>query len=464
MRRLFQRLRAFLNSNDVQSLFVLVAIGLATIAIIYTYHNNRRVEIEFGDNVAREDVEFILERANDATQVADTILSWLEGASVIIGVLIVVGGWMFRNSVQNQIEESRARLQESIENYNRFIEKTDRELSEREKGIRDLETRLRDDLKEMVDANQQRFDAIQDKARDRFRVLSLQLLAEQQVRAHNIETAIKTLKSAVEIDPDDHASNYLLGYLYTSRQQIDLALEHLERALQSDPHFAPGIAAYGLALRRRGDRLKGKDAATITERNRYWAQAEDKLLAALQMDGSLTDADNESYYGTLGGLYRRQGRYADALDAYEQAYKVTPDSSYPVINLAALYKHQGHDERAQHFFELVVEKADLTLDDDPRDVWTRCDRAQAVLVLGRKDEALQEMRTVIGQKPGPGVLETVRSGLLFLREAPSPIEGLDALSALIDAELEVRRTQELELAQIADNDAGEGDEPSEERA
>ncbi len=449
MWKLLRAIKRFLLVESVQTFFILVAIALATTSIIYTYYNARHVRIEVDDGVQKEDVEFILERANDAAQFADTILSWLEGASVVVGVLIVVGGWMFRNSIQQQIQESQERLHEAIASSNRFVEQAQQGLENRQARIDELEHELREaqralaqdlqhELSESVAANQERFETIQNNARDRFRVLSLQLLAEQQVRAHNIETALKTLQSALAIDPNDHASNYLLGYLHTSRQEIDQALKHLERALTVEPDFAPAIAAYGLALRRKGDKIT--EPERIAERNRLWAQAEDKLLQALQMDYSLTDADGQSYYGTLGGLYRRQGRYQDALEAYEQAHEVTPDSSYPIINLAALHKHQGHDERADHFFQMVLEMAELTLDDDPRDVWTRCDYAQAKLVLGDLDGAIAQIKTVIGQNPGSGVLETVRNGLTFLQEAPRAIDGVDEMIAIIDAELSARRT------------------------
>lgn len=451
---MLKRIGRFIVREETKFVLVMVAIALATTAIIYTYYNQRRIQIEFDGEIQQENVDILLERANDATQTADTILSWLEGASVIIGVLIFVGGWMFRNSIQNQIEESQQRLHDNIDNSKAFIDTTRAELDKRETEIRKLEDDLRKELEVSVQANRDRFTEIQERARDNFRVLSLQLLAEQQVRARNIETAIKTLQSAIAIDNSDHASNYLLGYLYTSRKQIDLALEHLERALESDPDFAPAIAAYGLALRRQGDKLTTPDQ--VAERNRRWAQAEDKLLQALQMDSQLTDADNESYYGTLGGLYRRQGRYDDALEAYEKAHAVTPDSSYPVINLASLHKHKGNDDRAEHFFEMVVEKADLTLDDDPRDAWTRCDRAQALLVLGEKQEAFQEIETVIGQKPGSTVLETVRDGLVFLQDAPTRIDGLDEMIAMLNNELTLRKTQEMQA--LAAQDTAGGDE------
>lgn len=459
-KKLFTRVWAVLSSPESLAGYVLLAVGLSVLALILAYGAQRRVEVQIADDLHKEDVEFILERANDAVQFADTILSWIEAASVIIGVLIAVAAYMFRASVQRQITAAQNELYKAIEESRAFVTQARQTQDSREQRLDDLDQTLRQqgrDLEQRLDRDLQaietrlfaridqsvagteaRFEAVQASARDAFRVLSLQLLAEQQVRAHNVQTAIKTLQAALAIDPDDHASNYLLGYLHTSRQEIDQALEHLRRALVREPEFVPAIAAMGLALRRRGDAIDKIVPATDAlraERNEYWAQAEAHLLRALRQDGSLTDADGESYFGTLGGLYRRQKRYDDALAAYERAHKVTPDKSYPVINLAALHAHQGNAERAAYFFDKVIEKARLELDDDPRNAWARCDLAQALLVKGEQRAALEQMQMVIGQNPGSGVLGTVLSGLEFLAESPTPIPGLEALIALVRDEL-----------------------------
>jgi tetratricopeptide (TPR) repeat protein len=225
-----------------------------------------------------------------------------------------------------------------------------------------------------------------------------------------------------------------LGYLYIQRKQIDLALNHLEHALKSEQNFTPGIAALGLALRRKGDSLDNDGHQA--ERDLFWGQAESRLLEALSQDHRLTDADGESYFGTLGGLYRRQKRYYAALDAYERAYQVTPNSSYPLINLASIHTHEGNLKQARHYFEKVVEQARLALDDDPRNAWRRCDLAQALLVMSQQDEALKELRAVIKQDPERSVLETVRSGLSFLSESPERIAGLDEMISLLDETLQ----------------------------
>src|SRR5690606_32366636 len=120
-------------------------------------------------------------------------------------------------------------------------------------------------------------------------------------------------------------TNYLLGYLYTLRKRFDDAIVRLEHALKQDADFAPAIAALGLALRRKGDAMQAPEQSA--ERARLYAEAESKLLRALDLDERLIDAEGESYYGTLGGLYRRQQRYQAALEAYEKAHTVTPNAS-----------------------------------------------------------------------------------------------------------------------------------------
>jgi tetratricopeptide (TPR) repeat protein len=288
----------------------------------------------------------------------------------------------------------------------------------------------------MVEQSKHDFEEVKQQAHESFRVLSLLVLAEQQVRAHNVDTAIRTLQTAHEMAPNNQATNYLLGYLYSTRKQFDLAIERLEHALRLEPDFTPAIAALGLALRRKGDSLGAPDQRS--ERAELWAQAESKLLEALRKDKRLTDAEGESYFGTLGGLYRRQGRYDDALYAYEQAQQVTPDSSYPIINLATLYKHQGQDDQAAHYYRRVLKTAELQLDDDPRNAWSRADYAQAKLVLGEEHEALHNLQALLETKPERGVLETVYDGLRFLGESPSPITGLDKMLDILDSAIRKR--------------------------
>jgi tetratricopeptide (TPR) repeat protein len=406
-----------------------MAIGLAAAALFMALRDNvvssAKPHVDVSDGVDTAEAEAILARANDAAAFVGNLLSFLEATFAVITLGLAVGAWIVRAMILDQAEEARE-----------FIQRTEEQIRVRGEHLDQLEKSLTEDLRRILQQTQEDIQQVKQEGRDSFRVLRLQLLAEQQVRSHNIDTAIDTLMTAHQLDPDDHATNYLLGYLFTTRKEIEKALGYLEHALALEPDFTPGSAALGLALRRKGDSIS--DPAQAEERNRYWAQAEAELLKALSKDSKLTDADGESYYGTLGGLYRRQHRYYAALDAYELAHKVTPDSSYPISNLAMIHAHQGNKREAEYYFTQVIKQAALQLDDDPRDAWTRCDLALARLVLGEPDEGLHQLETVIEQQPERGVLETVHDGLLFLKEAPEPIPGLDAMVAPIEEALRQR--------------------------
>jgi tetratricopeptide (TPR) repeat protein len=411
---------------SLHTVLLLLALALAAVALWVALRDNMtsdtKTSVDVSDGVTAAEAETILERANDAASFVGNLLNFLEVMFAAISLALVAVAWVLRGMILDQVEELRD-----------FVTRTEKQIAARGEHLDQLEKTLTEELSHIIRQTGENIAEVKKEGRDAFRVLRLQLLAEQQVRAHNIDTAIDTLLTAHKLDPHDHATNYLMGYLYTSRKEIDLAIAYLEDALALEPEFTPGIAALGLALRRKGDSIT--DPASYAKRDQYWAQAEAKLHEALSKDRKLTDADGESYFGTLGGLYRRQGRYYAALDAYERAHKVTPGSSYPIINLATIHAHQGNPKEAAYYFEQVVKQAVLQLDDDPRDAWTRCDLAQARLVLGDPDEALKELQTVIDQEPERGVLETVYDGLKFLTEAPNPIQGLDSMIALIDAAL-----------------------------
>lgn len=400
----------------------LIAFALAAGAIFLAWQADRRAAILISSEVSPGDATALLERANDAVNFADSVLSFLEGASVVLGAFIAVGAWMLRNSVQDQIaairEENAA---------------TQQRLADREAALNRLESDVRDHLDKALANTQREIDEARQRADRSFRLLNNLVLAEQQVRAHNHASALNILHDALKDEPDNYAVNYLLGYLYSLRREYDRAIQHLEKSLAHEDGFAPAIAALGLALRRKGDNLRADEARA--ERNAFWAQAETRLLSALALDSHLTDAEGESYYGSLGGLYRRQGRYEDAIEAYRQAMTVTPTSSYPLINLASLSWHEDKLDEARLYFQRVHDAARLKLDMNPLDNWARADYAQALVALGKRDDALRQIQHVRENHPQPELLATIRDGLAFMAEAPTTIMGMEDLLGAIDQAL-----------------------------
>ncbi len=406
--------------SNVDLILSILAIFIAAFALFIAVWNDKRVSVKLNPDPQRVDEAAILERANDSVNFANSLLGFLEGVSIIASVIIAAGTVIVRNSVQKQIEDARE-----------FEEKTLERFEAREHELDELEKEFAARLQQNIELTRQEIAGVQEQARVSFRVISLVLLAEQQVRAHNIDTAIQSLEEAFALEPENHAVNYLLGYLYTSRKMLPEAIKHLDHALAVDPDFYPAVAARGLALRRMGDSLK--DPKDQMERDELWSQAETELVRALREDEHLIDADGESYFGTLGGLYRRRGLYPAALQAYTRARDITPNSSYPISNLAILYQHEGQQKEANDFFEQVRKMAEQDLTKDPRNDWRRADYALAKLVLGDREGALSELRTILAANTKQSSLvQTFRETLQFLAESPNVVPGLDEMIRQLD--------------------------------
>lgn len=379
---------------------------------------------------AAEDTLNQTEQNNNAI---NNILSFIEGGSILLGGIIALLGATYilnirdlRADLEQQAAATQGRVESVLRQREEMVDRLSRRLEEELIKTSERITTLTQEIRRQLDEARRA-------AENSFRVLSLQLLAEQQLRLKNYETAVQTLQDAHTLEPENSTTNYLLGYIYTGRRKFTEAQEHLRTALKANPDFAPALAALGLAQRRMGDGATDADAQGL-----LWTEAELNLRRALQMDNGLIDAEGESYFGTLGGLYRRQNRYQEAVHAYEKAVLVTPHSPYPIGNLATLYKYTGDNEKASEAFEKVQEIALAIIDDRPGDIWARFDLGQAYLVLGQKNKALQQYRDVIDRRPPVGSLEAALSGLRFLAQSPTLIEGIQDAISLLEKEIEKR--------------------------
>ena len=252
-----------------------------------------------------------LTRANDAVNSAELILSFLEGASVIITISIAAAAVVGLSS----INELRDAVDDTEKELLKRVEKAEARLKEREKEL--------DNIEDLLAAAEARLDRVIDERLERVTKQSMAVrqysLAEQLLGEKNIDAALQACEEAHELDPDNYANNYLYGILLLDKGNYEDAIIHLREVMDIQPDFVPAIAALGLANRRMGDLMDDRN-----QRNGLYNNAEARLLDALERDNDLLTQDGESYYGTLGSLYRRQGRIQDALDSYRQAAEITP--------------------------------------------------------------------------------------------------------------------------------------------
>ncbi len=244
--------------------------------------------------------------------------------------------------------------------------------------------------------------------------LSLLTLGERQYRSQDFQGALNTYRRALELDPSSLITHYRLGYVYTQSGILERAEYHLNRALEIEKDFAPALAALGYVYRRIGEKM----TAGI-ERDQILNKAENLLLQGLKISDKLVDDDNESWWGSLGGLYRRRGQIDQAIAAYERASEVTPKSSYAFSNLALLYMQKENKEKMLKTYIRVEQLAFGEVQADVDNYWAYADLLTARLALGKVEEAEPVLHSVleIAPKDSPYVFESLLDTLARLEKA-----------------------------------------------
>ncbi len=362
-----------------------------------------------------------LKEAQRATDAVSFVLNFFEVAGVLIGLLLAAGtfaGFRTIGEYRGELKKARQELEEQRAEFARSRQTA-------EQTLRDIEQRITSSLAD-----------VQQRGEYATRAGALMQLGVQQMEAHNYRAALNTFEEARALDPDNRAVNYYLGELYIQQRELERAIELLRA---SGTEYPPAEAALGFALRLQAERHSDPNT-----RNRLYAQAEQHFLNALENDPQARDINGASFYATLGGLYRRQGRVEDAIRAYEAATHVTPHSSYPFNNLAMLYLMQGKLREADQAFQKSARTAARVIDGDPFDHWARFDMITAQVATGEYDSAARQLDLLAESLPSIGALESLLSGLEAVQ---SSARGTD------QSEQVIARLQEIITQQRAHTDS-----------
>ncbi|MDQ7034710.1 MAG: hypothetical protein Q9P01_07705 [Anaerolineae bacterium] len=137
------------------------------------------------------------------------------------------------------------------------------------------------------------------------------LRVQSEAAALDTVNALLVIENTTETGDEGTISTpvsfYYVGYIRTQRNDVVNAEKALLSALELDSQFYHAMAALGYVYRRIGE-----TTADPSEKNQYYRKSETYLKRALAADDRLVDADGESWYGSLAGLYRRMGRLPDA--------------------------------------------------------------------------------------------------------------------------------------------------------
>jgi len=308
----------------------------------------------------------LIARAEDAQNTVDLLLSFLEGAAVLVGIAIGAAAYFGFRNYREVSEEARSDHEKTLQIQNDL-----------NVALANLEGRQKQLDQAMAELGNSR--AKVEHAQD---IFSMLVLAYQELRLGNWQQAYDPALRVLELDPDNVQALYLAGWL--ENQYIDgkahLALDRLRRAVRLAPNWPSARAALAVVLRRRA-----RDAAG-DEQQRLYDEAVRHFTSALADAPNLLDLNLESFNGPLAAIYRERKQYDRARDAYRQACKVTPGSSYPAGNLATLLLRDstinGADRQpAIEMYERTIALAQAELGLARRDYFIQMDIAMSALML-----------------------------------------------------------------------------------
>lgn len=422
------------------SILLVVVVALA----FFTYNNHMRLDRL--DVVIRADPPpndaFVLERAEQAAELAFNLLGLFEALSLAItigGVVITVFGLTRFTTASNELEEARKLVERELEEARtRFDTAIGQRESELEAMRTALETEVREDRQKTADA---------------LLANALIPLGERQYKTSDYKGALSTYDRALELDPLNPVINQRLGYVYTQTGDLEKAKLHYERAIEREKNFAPALAGLGYVYRRFGENLgnelsKGYFSEDVRlhktiERDQLLNRSEELLLQALQLSPKLVDDDGESYWGILGGLYKRRGQIDQALEAYRKVTEVTPQSSYGYGNLALLYQKKNDRVAMIKTYEKVEQIASKEADAEAGNFWGYSDLVVSSFAIGKAEQAKAALPIAISIAPmdSPymlqGLTDTLRELENFLE--PEKLPAIEEAIGILDEEIERRK-------------------------
>jgi Flp pilus assembly protein TadD len=179
-----------------------------------------------------------------------------------------------------------------------------------------------------------------------------------------INEAIAELSLATSLDPRLAEAQSLLGLAYDRKGMPDRARDAYEHAMKATPDDAQTLNNLGFSLYQNGNYRAAVDRL---KRAAKLAPTDQRILNNLALAQCRLGKYEDAYknFARAGGefngrlntatMLERQGRDTEAIQYYEAARRLQPDSSVALHRLADLYQRAGRSEDAQAIIRTLNE-------------------------------------------------------------------------------------------------------------
>ena len=208
------------------------------------------------------------------------------------------------------------------------------------------------------------------------------------------EEAIEELQRALAVRPNYEDARRSLGQILARQGRIDEAIAEFQKAIELRPNSWANFSALGLSLYQ-ADRYEeaAKAFSRVIELQPESALGHQQLGVTYQMLGKKDEA-LDSYgkaiaiaalpqaYSAIGVLLHERGDYAGAVDAYQKAIAIRPNSHITHRNLGDALRRLGRREPAQRAYARAVSLAEDQLKINPKSAGTLASLAVYSAKLG----------------------------------------------------------------------------------
>ena len=197
-------------------------------------------------------------------------------------------------------------------------------------------------------------------------------VGEAYLAGGNLVAALRELKKAELLNPDDPVTLFDIGLVYYYRGRYDQAVEYFQKAIRLKPGYAPAINSLGNTYSAMGEWDKAIEAYELIVEDAFYgtphfalsnmglayyqkkdfAQAERHFLEALKINPDFINA-----LAGLGVLYIDQGRYEEAVVKLERAVRKEPKVAQLHFELGRAYRGLKDNVRAREEFSRAAELA-----------------------------------------------------------------------------------------------------------
>jgi tetratricopeptide (TPR) repeat protein len=196
-------------------------------------------------------------------------------------------------------------------------------------------------------------------------------LSSAYLSKNRFEEAVRVLEPAVKAVPDDFRVNFFLGIAYNRLNRPTDAVRALEKARRIDPSNVDAAAQLalvydGLKMYEESDslyeaalRLRPENPLVLNNFAYSLAVRNMQLDRALEMSTKAVgiEPENSSYLDTIGWIYFRLGRYAEAEENISRALSKGDASAEVLEHMGDVQYKLGREEQALDYWRRALELA-----------------------------------------------------------------------------------------------------------